>query len=268
MRKSMNKCIDFRYGKIIYNTMDQYVGKSLELYGEYSESEARIFEFFVKPGDTVVEIGANIGSHTVHLAQLVGDNGAVWAFEPQRLVFQLLAGNMAINGLTNVFCQQQCVSDKPGIIPVPVLDVDDIVNWGGLSLEHSQTGEPVPAITLDSLDLPRCDFMKIDVEGMEQNVLQGARNTIAKFRPVIYMEADRPQKKDKLLSYTKSLGYRIFEHNAPLYNEDNFFQNKENVFITKVHVNDDTVAHISIVSQNVICLPKESTIQINGAREL
>ncbi|WP_037368041.1 FkbM family methyltransferase [Selenomonas ruminantium] len=268
MRKSMNKCIDFRYGKIIYNTRDQYIGKSLELYGEYSESEARIFEFFIKPGDTVVEVGANIGSHTVHLAQLVGDSGVVWAFEPQRLVFQLLAGNMAINGITNVFCQQQCVSDKSGTILVPVLDVDDIVNWGGLSLEHSQAGEPVQVITLDSLELPRCDFMKIDVEGMEQNVLQGARKTIEKYRPVIYMEADRPQKREKLLAYTKSLGYRIFDHNAPLYNEDNFFHNPENVFIATIPVDEETVANISIASINVICLPKESPIQINGAREL
>ncbi|MBQ3853504.1 MAG: FkbM family methyltransferase, partial [Anaerovibrio sp.] len=97
-----NICHEFRYGKIMYNQLDQYVGRSLKLYGEYCQGEAALFEQIVKPGNIVVEAGANIGSHTIHLAQLAGDNGQVWAFEPQRLVFQLLAGNMALNSLTNV----------------------------------------------------------------------------------------------------------------------------------------------------------------------
>jgi len=90
----MNLVHDFRYGKIIYNTLDKYVGKSLKLYGEFSQGEADLFEMIVKPGACVVEVGANIGSHTIHLAQLAGKDGAVWAFEPQRLVFQILAGNI------------------------------------------------------------------------------------------------------------------------------------------------------------------------------
>ena len=90
----MNLVHDFRYGKIIYNTLDKYVGKSLKLYGEFSQGEADLFEMIVKPGACVVEVGANIGSHTIHLAQLAGKDGAVLAFEPQRLVFQILAGNI------------------------------------------------------------------------------------------------------------------------------------------------------------------------------
>ena len=79
----VNLCHDFRYGKIMYNQLDQFIGKSLRLYGEYSQGEADIFEQIVKPGHIVVEAGANIGSHTIHLAQLAGDQGQVWAFEPQ-----------------------------------------------------------------------------------------------------------------------------------------------------------------------------------------
>ena len=81
----VNLCHDFRYGKIMYNQLDQFIGRSLRLYGEYSQGEADIFEQIVKPGHIVVEAGANIGSHTIHLAQLAGDQGQVWAFEPQRL---------------------------------------------------------------------------------------------------------------------------------------------------------------------------------------
>ena len=71
----VNLCHDFRYGKIMYNQLDQFIGKSLRLYGEYSQGEADIFEQIVKPGHIVVEAGANIGSHTIHLAQLAGDEG-------------------------------------------------------------------------------------------------------------------------------------------------------------------------------------------------
>ena len=161
----VNLCHDFRYGKIMYNQLDQFIGRSLRLYGEFSQGEADIFEQIVKPGYIVVEAGANIGAHTIHLAQLAGDNGQVWAFEPQRLVFQLLAGNIALNSLTNVHCLQKClIGSGKRTIPVPVLDVNKINNWGGVELEHSVEGEPVEAITIDSLHLPGCDFLKIDVK--------------------------------------------------------------------------------------------------------
>ena len=170
----INLCHDFRYGKIMYNQLDEFVGKSLRLYGEYCQGEADLFDQLVKPGHIVVEAGANIGSHTVHLAQLAGDSGEVWAFEPQRLVFQLLAGNIAINSLTNVRCIQKCLGDEPGTLLVPVLDVNRVNNWGGLALGSFKEGEPVEVVTVDSLPLRGCDFFKIDVEGMELQVLRGA----------------------------------------------------------------------------------------------
>ena len=125
----INLCHDFRYGKIMYNQLDEFVGKSLRLYGEFSQGEANLFEQIVKPGHVVVEAGANIGAHTIHLAQLAGDKGQVWAFEPQRLVFQLLAGNVALNSLTNVRCLQKCLGDGgEKSLLVPVLDVNAVNN--------------------------------------------------------------------------------------------------------------------------------------------
>ncbi len=254
--ENINACIDFRYGKIIYNKLDQYVGKSLELYGEFSQGEAEIFDKIIRPGDCVVECGANIGSHTVHLAQAVGNDGVVWAFEPQRLVFQLLAGNVAINGLTNVHCEQKCISERGGVVKVPVLDVSKINNWGGVSLEHTTEGEPVDVITLDSLGLNRCDFLKLDVEGMELNVLKGAKNLVKKFQPIIYAEADRLEKRKDLFAWLRKKGYKIFPHNPPLFNPENYFHNSQNVFGR-------------IVSINVLCLPpNNSRINFEGVEEI
>lgn len=254
----MNICHDFRYGKIIYNTLDMYVGKSLKEYGEYSQEEINLFEMIVHTGDCVVEVGANIGSHTIHLAQMVGENGVVWAFEPQRLVFQILAGNMAINSLNNVHCEQKCVSDTPGKVKVPVLDVSKVNNWGGLSLENTREGEPVDVITLDSLGLLRCDFLKIDVEGMELQVLKGGKIMIDTFRPVIYAEADRENKKKELFSWLHAKEYRIYSHCPRLYNPANYFDNPENVF---------TRGNAQIASFNVLCIPK-GRFSVQGLDEI
>ena len=86
----------------MYNVNDAFIGRSLDLYGEWCDDELHILGQILKPGDVVVDAGANIGTHTVAFAQAVGPNGLVVAFEPQRLVHQSLCGNIALNGLTNV----------------------------------------------------------------------------------------------------------------------------------------------------------------------
>ena len=264
-----NLCHDFRYGKIMYNQLDQYVGKSLRLYGEFSQGEADIFEQIVKPGHIVIEAGANIGSHTIHLAQLAGDTGQVWAFEPQRLVFQLLAGNVALNSLTNVHCLQNCVGDDNGrTIMVPVLDVNKENNWGGMELGSYTDGEPVPLITIDSLDLPGCNFFKIDVEGMELQVLRGAEKTIMKYRPIIYTEADRTDKNPALFAYLHELGYRLYRHEPSLYNPNNFFHNPENVFTEEKMLEDGQKRVLQVVSFNALCFPKEIPFNVSGFEEI
>src|SRR5690242_661708 len=85
-----------RHGRMIYNTNDIYVGRSLDLYGEYSEGETEVFAQLVNAGDVVVEVGANIGTSTVWFGKHVGPAGAVVALEPQRIVFQILCANVAL----------------------------------------------------------------------------------------------------------------------------------------------------------------------------
>ena len=92
-----NRSAECRYGTLLFNQNDRFIGKSLELYGEYSEGEIDLFRQVVQPGTIVLEIGANIGTHTLFFARQVGHDGLVIAFEPQRLVFQCLCANMALN---------------------------------------------------------------------------------------------------------------------------------------------------------------------------
>src|SRR5882672_8881146 len=102
-----NVLTESRHGLMLYNRYDIYIGRSLELYGEWSHGEIALFEQVLQSGMVAIDAGANIGTHTLALARAVGPTGAVYAFEPQRIVFQTMVVNVALNSLTNVICQQR-----------------------------------------------------------------------------------------------------------------------------------------------------------------
>jgi FkbM family methyltransferase len=233
-----------RHGVMLYNVRDQYVGGSLDRYGEFSELEAQLFSGLIKPGMMVVEVGANIGAHTVHLAKLVGENGGVVAFEPQRVIFQMLCANLALNGIENTPAKCLAVGAAPGEIVVPRMDYRSGGNFGGVSLGAGD-GDMVEIITIDNLLLPACHMIKIDVEGMEKPVLDGARQTIARFRPLLYVEDDRPNKHAELIATLFDLEYRLWWHLPRLFNPGNFAGDSENIFS-------------NIASFNLFCLPRAS----------
>ena len=242
-----------RYGHMLYNVHDRYVGRSLDLYGEFSEGEVVLFRQLVKAGDIVVDVGANIGTHTVFFSQQVGPAGRVLAFEPQRIVFQTLCANLALNSVTNVWAYPDAVGAEQGELFVPVLDHRRENNFGGLSLGAHADGEPVPVVTLDSLRVARCDLIKIDVEGMERAVLTGAANHVTRFRPVLYVENDRAERSADLIRLIDELGYAMYWHCPPLFNPQNYFGNPVNVFG-------------DIVSANMVCVHRSAPIDVEGFR--
>src|SRR3954469_8060635 len=97
--EGFNHLRDCRHGPMLFNINDKYIGRSLELYGEFSEPEITLLTSYLRPTDTVVEVGANVGAHTVPRAQAVSGGGEVVAFEPQRLIFQTLCANLALNSI-------------------------------------------------------------------------------------------------------------------------------------------------------------------------
>ena len=244
-----------RYGTMLYNIHDTYIGRSLDEYGEFSEGEVDVFRQAVKPGQIVLEVGANIGTHTVWFSQAVGPTGSVLAFEPQRIVFQTLCANLALNSLTNVHCFCVAAGSAPGQITVPILDQNSTNNFGGLGLGSHPRGELTPMLTIDGLNLSACHFLKIDVEGMEHDVLMGATKTIAAHSPILYVENDRPERAEALIRLIDSFGYNMFWHRPPLFNPGNFSANPQNIFG-------------NIVSINMLCLPKAISQQISGFQQV
>ena len=204
-----------------------------------------MFGQILAPGNVVLDIGANIGAHTLFFAKAVGPQGAVLAFEPQRVVFQTLCANMALNSITNTRCQQAALGEERGSLLVPPLDYSRQDNYGGLGLGGFQEGEEVQVLRLDDFALPHCRLLKVDVEGMELSVLKGGQGLIARHRPLLYVENDRQENSAALIRFIASLGYDLYWHCPYLYNPDNCFGNSENVFP-------------NIVSFNMFCVPTSS----------
>ena len=88
-----------KYGWMLFG--GPYIGKCFELYGQYSEEEVRIIRAFVKPGDTAIDVGANIGDLTLPMALFAGDAGRVYAFESHIDAFNVLCANLALNQVSN-----------------------------------------------------------------------------------------------------------------------------------------------------------------------
>lgn len=250
--REINRLAKTRYGRFLYNPNDVYIGKALEAYGEAHEFELQLLRQLCAPGSVVFDLGANIGDHTIPLARHVGADGFVYAFEPQRLIFQMLCANVALNDLPNVDCIHAALGATRGEVLIPEIDYSIEANYGGIEVSGFTDGRPVPRIVLDDYkDARGADLVKIDVEGMEGEVLEGAREFIARFRPVLYVENDRIDRSQKLIELLYALEYRAFWHVTPLYNSDNYNQNADNVFP-------------NIVTTNMLCVPKETPFETEG----
>ncbi|MCP5156119.1 MAG: FkbM family methyltransferase [Ectothiorhodospiraceae bacterium] len=233
-----------RYGQMLYLTNDRYIGRSLHVYGEFSEAECALLRRLIGPGAWAVEAGANVGAHTLGLARAVGVDGRVVAFEPQPLIHRLLEANVVLAATANVEVHGAAVGRAPGTLRVPPLDYSVPGNFGGVSLVADDAGVEVTVCTVDGLRLARCDLLKADVEGMERDVLDGAARTIERHRPVLYLENDRRERSPALVAALLGLGYRIYWHLPPLFNPANFRGRKRNLFP-------------GIVSANLLCLPDD-----------
>ena len=263
------RLVEGRHGHFFVLSTDTYIGRSLAAYGEWTESEFSVIRRLLKAGDNVIDIGANIGSHTVPLAKLVAPGGLVLAFEPQPRIFQLLAANVTINGLSNVRLYQFGCSDQPGSIRFPDLNYNANNNYGGVKLtafppatgNGRETTPPdrsyaIQLVTLDdTCDIDRVALIKIDVEGMELSVLRGADRIIRRLRPVLFVENEFAENSEPLLQHLSALEYDLYWHVASIFDPRNFRGNAENLF-----------ANIACV--NVLCIPRERKIEIRGLRKI
>lgn len=254
-----NAVVRARYGYVAYNKHDIYIGRALEKYGEFSEAEVTIFRQLCQRGDTVIEVGANIGAHTMALSQFVGAQGRVYAVEPQRIVFQTLAANMALNNIENVECLHVAAGAESGHLLIPDIQYSVEGNFGAVEIDRFRQGHKVRLVRLDDVvevapgSVLR--MIKIDVEGMEQHVINGARELISQHRPILYVENDRIEKSAALIRLIQGLQYRLYWHLPPMYNPNNFAGDAENLYP-------------GVVSINMLCIPVSIEMNVTGFTEV
>lgn len=175
-------------------------------------------------GDAVVAIdcGANIGVHTIEWARFMSGWGSVYSFEPQEKIYYALAGNIALNNCFNVTARLAAVGGKCGTIAIPEVNYcipssfgslelipSDCNEYIGQNLDYDRAVRHVDMLTLDSLNLSRIDLVKIDVEGMELQVLQGAQESILRCRPQLIVEIIKSDEK-AVAELLDAAGYRSF----------------------------------------------------------
>ena len=188
----------------------------------------QILEKFCKPGNIVMDIGANIGEWTIHMANMVGEHGCVYSFEPLPIVNQALKKTTSINNLSQVFISEYALSNQIGesTLIIPYDSKNTIISgesrleisdepWNKKTDVASTKSIQVKTTTMDNFvsqkNLKRVHFVKIDVEGNERLVLEGGQDTFQNYKPKLILEAGCEKKEDreKISSLLQSWNYEI-----------------------------------------------------------
>lgn len=176
------------------------------------------------PDPLVIDVGANFGTYTLALAHTVGPRGKVHASEPQRIIFNMLCGSVALNALGNVYVHNMAVGKIEGQVEIPQFDYTRPLNFGSVEFggaeqrekltqqrgHDPQRAEYVPLTTIDRFNFQNLRLMKIDAEGMELDVLEGADATLRRCRPVLFVEFLKSDKA-ALRGRVESLEYDVYE---------------------------------------------------------
>lgn len=222
-----------KHGTFTYHSDDRFLGASLRIYGEYSEGEVDFYASALRPTDNAVEVGANIGALTIPLARRCA---RVLAFEPQPDNFKLLELNLERNGVKNAVASKLALGAENKQVMMPSLaEIDKGDEWGMIgNYGIAEIGHGSCRVNMGLLDnvlrLAPIDFIKLDCEGSELEVLKGAEKTIERDRPLLYVENDRSHKSAALIEWLKDHGYSCYWHKPFLFNINNFNRHFDNIF--------------------------------------
>lgn len=188
------------------------IGYYMANYGHWALLEIKFLLDLISPEDTVVDVGAFIGTHTIPFAKKVND---VIAFEPQRIMSYYLSANVVLNNLSNVKVVNKAVGQHKTSMQIAAPDYSIDWNYGALSLDDALSAEfeyphkelafeSIPVCILDD-EVEVANLIKIDTEGYELRVLKGAAGLIESCQPLLFIEYQ--QNNDRLLDYLDNIRY-------------------------------------------------------------
>ena len=223
------------YGDFRIIDADSVISRSLSLYGEWAQNEIDILVNFIQTGFVVVDAGAFIGTHARAFSAIVGKSGRVIAFEPRQDIAEVLNQNARLAPVNNITVIRGALGAAESRLTVPILDLESSHNFGASTLaalddDGDDSKEIVSVRPLDDYLLERLDFLKIDVEGMELAVLEGARQTIRRCQPVIFAESNSLAASAPIFEWCAQEKYRVFGVLSSAYNQGNFAGNQVNIF--------------------------------------
>tara|TARA_R110000851_G_scaffold39143_1_gene99817 strand:+ start:730 stop:1509 length:780 start_codon:yes stop_codon:yes gene_type:complete len=198
-------------GLSIFMIENDWLGRSVLNGEEWEPHISRFFERNLTSNDILVDAGSNYGWHSIKSSKLCEE---IYSFEPQKLIYDLQLSSINKNNLNNILlfnCGVGNLNEKKQMRPI---NYEDSVNIGDLSIGDG--GEEIEIKTLDSIIPNGFDFIKIDVQGYEKFVLEGAIDNIRKYKPTIIVEFEEHQLRKfgygctELFDMIRELGYVIY----------------------------------------------------------
>ena len=184
---------DLRYGAQALVFVDDYVGRAMYVWGEHDPRITGVLDAVLSPGDTVLDIGANLGTVALFACKKVGTDGRVHCFEPQPVVAQCLRTSMMINGFTQGIVHECGLSSQSGSAEMAILQAGNL-GTATLVSASEPTGAPTIQVRMENagefiraLDCRRLSLIKIDVEGHEEVVLGAMRDWMREAKPNIVL---------------------------------------------------------------------------------
>jgi len=223
IKNNYTEVLDTNFGKIIIFNTDTNQGTYYKKNKKHiDQNHIDRLASIVKELDSpiIVDVGANLGWFSLELKH-TNSSSTVYAFEPQKSLFYAFCGSVALNCYTKMHLFNMALGNKNDTIDIPVFDYSITSNFGGVEIDPDKKHkeyigqsatlfEPVLLCTLDSFNFSKLDLLKIDVEGMETKVLEGAVETIKRCKPIIFIEFLKSDV-NVLTTQIQKLGYEIKE---------------------------------------------------------
>ena len=217
-------------GPMMIWPFDGPIGDAFLQYGEWAENEIGFLQQFVSEGDTVIDGGANIGSHTLAFARQVGATGRIVSIEASAEVAHLLRANVEANHLDHVTVLNVALGSDTEVY-VPRINPGARFNVGSLQIaERAAFQNYVKTTTLDGLDVDQVALVKLDLEGSELVALRSATELLRRAQPAVFCEFNLLDEGIRLIQFMEEQGYKSYFVSAAAFNPVNFNGSDVNMF--------------------------------------